>query len=482
MLFPSIDFAIFLPIVFLLYWFVFRRTLQLQNAFVLFASAVFYGWWDWRYLGLVFISAATDYVAAIAMDRTEHAGRRKALLVVSLVVNLGMLGFFKYYNFFVDSFNNAFTLFGQELGMSTLSIVLPVGISFYTFQTLSYTIDVYRKQMKASHDPVAFGAFILFFPQLVAGPIERASNLLPQFQVPRTFDETKARDGMRQMLWGLFKKVVIADNCAMYADMVWADPALHYGSAFWVALLMFTFQIYADFSGYSDIAIGSSRLFGFDLKRNFNFPFFSRDVGEFWRRWHISLNTWFRDYLYLPLGGSKGGKWMVARNVAAIFLVSGLWHGANWTFVAWGAMNLVLFLPSILFGNHRKFTGPLAPGRIWPTASEVFHIATTFALIALTRVFFRSPNIEVAFNAFREMFSLSTFRAPPGTLPSHWAVMFGGAGVLLLVEWFQREQQHGLALEGIPQRAARWGIYGVLVGAMVLLAPNNGDSFIYFQF
>jgi alginate O-acetyltransferase complex protein AlgI len=482
MLFSSVDFAIFLPVVFLLYWFVFQRSLRLQNAFILFASALFYAWWDWRYLGLVFISAATDHLVAIGMERTSHTARRKLLLIISLTVNLGMLGFFKYYDFFIASFNDSFKLFGRDLGLSTLSIVLPVGISFYTFQTLSYTIDVYRRQIKASHDPVAFGAFILFFPQLVAGPIERASNLLPQFLAPRTFDEAKARDGLRQMLWGLFKKVVVADNCAVYVDAVWTDPSLHYGSALWVAVLLFTFQIYADFSGYSDIAIGSSRLLGFDLKRNFNFPFFSRDVGEFWRRWHISLNTWFRDYLYLPLGGSRGGKWMVARNVAIIFLVSGLWHGANWTFVAWGVANMLLFLPSILLGTHRKFTGPLAPGRIWPTYSEAFHIAATFSLIALTRVFFRSPSIEMAFNAFREMFSLSAFRPPPGTQLSHWGAMLGGAGVLLLVEWFQREQHHGLALERIPHRSVRWGAYGLLVGAMVLLAPNNGDAFIYFQF
>jgi len=481
MLFPSIDFAIFLPIVFLLYWFVFRRLAQ-QNAFILFASMVFYGWWDWRYLGLVFISAATDYFAAIGMERAGTPGRRRLLLVISLAINLGVLGFFKYFNFFIESFNTAFSLFGQELGLGTLRIVLPVGISFYTFQTLSYTIDVYRGQLKPSCDPVAFGAFILFFPQLVAGPIERASHLLPQFMGARRFDPALARDGLRQMLWGFFKKVVIADNCSIYADMVWNDPSLQYGSGWWVALFAFTFQIYADFSGYSDIAIGSSRLFGFDLKRNFNFPFFSRDVGEFWRRWHISLNTWFRDYLYLPLGGSKGGKWMVARNVAAIFIVSGLWHGAKWTFVAWGAANLLLFLPSILLARHRKFTGPLAPGRLLPSWSDGGHMLSTFVLIALTRIFFRSPTIEVAFHAFREMFSPSVFRAPPGTLPSHWATMIGGAGLLLAVEWVQREQQHGLVLDRVPQRPLRWGIYLTLVAAMVLLAPNNGDSFIYFQF
>jgi alginate O-acetyltransferase complex protein AlgI len=481
MLFSSIDFAIFLPVVFLLYWFVFRGPGR-QNVFILFASMVFYGWWDWRYLGLVFISAATDYFAAIGMERAGSSGRRRLLLVLSLAINLGMLGFFKYYNFFVGSFNTAFSFLGHEIGLRTLNIVLPVGISFYTFQTLSYTIDVYRGELKSSRDPVAFGAFILFFPQLVAGPIERASHLLPQFMGARRFDPALARDGLRQMLWGFFKKVVIADNCSIYADMVWSDPSLQYGSGWWVALFAFTFQIYADFSGYSDIAIGSSRLFGFDLKRNFNFPFFSRDVGEFWRRWHISLNTWFRDYLYLPLGGSKGGRWMVARNVAAIFLVSGLWHGANWTFVAWGAANLLLFLPSILLARHRRFTGPLAPGRLLPTWSDAGHMLGTFILIALTRIFFRSPTIEVAFHAFREMFSPSVFRAPPGTLPSHWATMIGGAGLLLAVEWVQRDQQHGLVLDKVPQRAVRWGIYLVLVAAMVVLAPNHGDSFIYFQF
>jgi D-alanyl-lipoteichoic acid acyltransferase DltB (MBOAT superfamily) len=245
---------------------------------------------------------------------------------------------------------------------------------------------------------------------------------------------------------------------------------------------LFTFQIYADFSGYSDIAIGCSRLFGFQLSRNFNYPFFSRDIGEYWRRWHISLNTWFRDYLYVPLGGSRGGKWTVARNVAAIFLVSGLWHGANWTFLAWGAVNMLLFLPSILGGTHRRSTGPLAPGRLLPRPLELWQMSTTFTLIALTRVFFRSPNLAVSFSAFREMFSFSVLRPPPATLPSHWATMIGASSIMVLVEWYQRDRQHGLCLQGISQRAVRWGLYAVLVAAMVRLAPNYGDAFIYFQF
>ncbi|HEX2617500.1 MAG TPA: MBOAT family O-acyltransferase, partial [Flavobacteriales bacterium] len=287
MLFNSVEFGVFLPLVFLLYWFVFNRSLRAQNLFLFAASAFFYAWWDWRYLGLVFYSAGIDYLVALGLERTDRKGRRKLLLIISLVTNLGLLGFFKYYDFFITSFNEAFTLLGRPLNMSTLKLVLPVGISFYTFQSLSYTIDVYRRHMPACRDPFTYFPFILFFPQLMAGPIERAYHLLPQFQKPRVFSESAARDGLRQILWGLFKKVVVADNCAYYVDLVYNDPSHHSGSAAVLATLFFTFQIYSDFSGYSDIALGSARLIGFDLVRNFAFPLFARDVGEFWRRWHM---------------------------------------------------------------------------------------------------------------------------------------------------------------------------------------------------
>ncbi len=315
MLFNSIDFAIFLPIVFILYWFVTNKNLKLQNLLIVLASYVFYGWWDWRFLTLIIFSTVVDYTVGRTLKNEENQLKRNFLLWTSILVNLGFLGFFKYYNFFLDNFIAAFSFFGQNIQANSLNIILPVGISFYTFQTLSYTIDVYKRKLKPTKDFIAFSAFVSFFPQLVAGPIERATHLLPQFYTKRTFDYSKAVDGMRQILWGLFKKIVIADNCAEYANQIFNNSADMNGSTLVLGALFFTFQIYGDFSGYSDIAIGTSRLFGFDLMQNFNFPYFSRDIAEFWRRWHISLSTWFRDYLYIPLGGSRGGTWKkVERN------------------------------------------------------------------------------------------------------------------------------------------------------------------------
>ncbi|MBU1908629.1 MAG: MBOAT family protein, partial [Verrucomicrobia bacterium] len=345
MLFNSIDFAVFLPLVFLLYWFVFQRNLRLQNLFLVVVSYVFYGWWDWRFLFLIAFSTLVDYVVGRGLAGEERVGRRRLLVGISLAANLGLLGFFKYYNFFLDNFVAAFTFFGHPLQARSLNIILPVGISFYTFQTLSYTLDVYARRMKANRDPVAFWAYVSFFPQLVAGPIERATRLLPQFLVPRRFNESAAVDGLRQILWGFFKKLVIADTCAVHVNRIFQDCGAYSGSTLFLGVFLFAFQIYSDFSGYSDIAIGTARLFGFDLMRNFAFPYFSRDHAEFWRRWHISLSTWFRDYLYVPLGGSRGSLAQRVRNTFIIFLVSGFWHGANWTFLVWGALNALYFLP-----------------------------------------------------------------------------------------------------------------------------------------
>jgi D-alanyl-lipoteichoic acid acyltransferase DltB (MBOAT superfamily) len=320
-----------------LYWFAFNRNIRIQNILLLTASYIFYGWWDYRFLALIAFSSVLDYIVGLELSKSEGKIKRKLLLMASLTVNLGFLAFFKYFNFFAESFTEAFTLLGQPFSLSRLEIILPVGISFYTFQTLSYTIDVYKKKLSAVRDPVAFLSYVSFFPQLVAGPIERATNLLPQFLKKRVFDYAKSIDGMRQILWGLFKKIVIADNCAVYVNDIFSNHADYNGSTLLLGGVLFAFQIYGDFSGYSDIAIGTSRLFGFDLMKNFAFPYFSRDIAEFWRRWHISLSTWFRDYLYIPLGGSRGGKLMNLRNVFVIFLVSGFWHGANWTFILWGA-------------------------------------------------------------------------------------------------------------------------------------------------
>ena len=353
MLFNSLEFLLFLPIVFLLYWFVFKK-ITTQNILILVSSYVFYGWWDWRFLSLILISTLIDYTIGLQLRKTSNLQRRKLLLSFSLVFNLGMLGFFKYYNFFVDSWIEAWSNIGVTMHASSLNIILPVGISFYTFQTLSYTIDIYRKKLEPTKDFIAFASFVSFFPQLVAGPIERATNLLPQFYKKRTFNYDYAVSGMKLILWGLVKKVVIADSCAILVNKIFANYQDESGLALCMGAIYFAFQIYCDFSGYSDIAIGTSRLFGFKLMRNFNYPYFSRDIAEFWRRWHISLSTWFRDYLYIPLGGSRGNKWFQLRNVFAIFLVSGFWHGANWTFIVWGGLNALFFIPLLLTNKNRN--------------------------------------------------------------------------------------------------------------------------------
>ena len=336
MLFNSFEFLVFLPVVFALYWFVFKGR-KPQNLLIVIASYVFYGWWDWKFLFLIAFTSLCSFLSGKFIAKNEDSPQKqKWISAANIIVNLSVLGVFKYYNFFAESLADLLSAFGFQADFVTLNVILPVGISFYTFQALSYSIDVYKGKIKATDDIVEFFAYISFFPQLVAGPIERATNLLPQFQKERNFDYAKAVDGMRQMLWGFFKKMVVADNCATVVNQHWAE----YHNLPTVTLMLlgvlFAFQIYCDFSGYSDIAIGCARLFGFDLKQNFNFPYFSRSIPEFWRRWHISLTTWFRDYIYFPLGGSRCDKWKIIRNVFIVWAVSGLWHGANWTFVCWG--------------------------------------------------------------------------------------------------------------------------------------------------
>ena len=379
MLFNSIDFAVFLPIVFLIYWFLANKNLKLQNVLIVLASYVFYGWWDWRFLSLILFSTLIDYTIGRKLKSEKNQTKRKVLLWTSIFVNLGFLGFFKYSNFFLDNFKSAFSFFGSEITTNSLHIILPVGISFYTFQTLSYTIDVYKQKLEPTNDFIVFSAFVSFFPQLVAGPIERATNLLPQFYKKRTFDLSKAVDGMRQILWGLFKKIVIADSCAELANQIFNNSAEMNGSTLVLGALFFTFQIYGDFSGYSDIAIGTSRLFGFNLMQNFKFPYFSRDIAEFWRRWHMSLSTWFRDYLYIPLGGSRGGTWMKVRNTfLQSFIVSGFWHGANWTFIVWGILHAIYFLPLLLTNKNRNNLEIVAQGNYLPTAREFLQMLFYF--------------------------------------------------------------------------------------------------------
>ncbi len=484
MLFNSIDFAIFLPIVFMLYWFVTNKNLKLQNLLIVVASYIFYGWWDWRFLSLIVFSTVIDYSVGRKLKTEGKQAKRKILLWVSILVNLGFLGFFKYYNFFLENFITAFSFFGHEIQGNSLNIILPVGISFYTFQTLSYTIDVYKRKLEPTNDFIAFSAFVSFFPQLVAGPIERATRLLPQFYKKRTFDYTKAVDGMRQILWGLFKKIVIADNCAEFANQIFNNSADMNGSTLVLGALFFTFQIYGDFSGYSDIAIGTARLFGFDLMRNFAFPYFSRDIAEFWRRWHISLSSWFRDYLYIPLGGSRGGNWMKVRNTFIIFIVSGFWHGANWTFIVWGALNAIYFLPLLLTKSNRENIDIAAQGKILPTFKEFIMILLTFSLTVFAWIFFRAESIGHALQYVNGIFDFSIFSFPNIEISAKLLYTLFFTCILILTEWINREKQFALELKDkvfFGQSLLRKLVYIVIL-FLILTFGGGGQEFIYFQF
>ncbi|MBU2061623.1 MAG: MBOAT family protein [Bacteroidetes bacterium] len=481
MLFNSIDFAIFLPVVFCLYWLLAKYSLRSQNVLIVVASYIFYGYWDWRFLFLIFFSSIVDFSISHWLDSENKAWKRKALLWSSIIVNLGILGFFKYYNFFLDNFVAAFKFLGQDINPSSLNIILPVGISFYTFQTLSYTIDVYRGKLKSTNDLIAFSAFVSFFPQLVAGPIERATHLLPQFSIKRKFNYPIAADGMRQIVWGLFKKIVIADNCAEYANYIFENSGSLNGVTLALGALFFTFQIYGDFSGYSDIAIGTARLFGFDLMRNFAFPYFSRDVAEFWRRWHISLSTWFRDYVYIPLGGSRGTSYAKIRNIFIIFIVSGFWHGANWTFIVWGALNALYFLPLLIWNKNRVHTEIVAQGKLLPSMREILLIASTFGLTVLTWVFFRADSLTHAFD-----YLLSILKNPGSFLLLSAYLKYKTILLLItfffVIEWLGRERNHALEAFLLKQkRILRHSFYYSLI-LIILWFGGQEQEFIYFQF
>lgn len=479
MLFNSIDFAVFLPLVFFVYWFVANKSLRLQNYVLLIASYIFYGWWDWRFLTLIVFSTLVDFLVGVRLSIEKNQTKRRILFWTSIVVNLGFLGFFKYYNFFLENFIIGFSFFGMDINPSSLNIILPVGISFYTFQTLSYSIDVYKRRLEATKDFIAFSAFVTFFPQLVAGPIERATNLLPQFYKKRRFVYTEAVDGMRQILWGLFKKIVVADNCAQYSNEIFNNSAEYSGATLILGAIFFAFQIYGDFSGYSDIAIGTSRLFGFNLLKNFAFPYFSRDIAEFWRRWHISLSTWFRDYLYVPLGGSRGGTWMTVRNTFVIFVVSGFWHGANWTFIAWGALNAIYFLPVLLLNRNRRNLDTVANGKLIPSVKEFFSMIFTFGLTVVAWVFFRAETIQHAMSYLSGMFSYDSHMRDH----NNYSVPILLMTFFILIEWLGRENQYAIAKFGFKKgRLFRWAFYAFLIFLIGMFMKTEETPFIYFQF
>lgn len=480
MLFNSFEFVVFLPIVFLLYWFVFRGR-KWQNLLVVIASYVFYGWWDWRFLFLIALTSLCSFISGLLIEHYE--GRRRWQQVVSaanIVLNLGILGIFKYYNFFVENLNALLGTMNWHLDWVTMEIILPVGISFYTFQALSYSIDVYQRKLPATHDPIEFFAYISFFPQLVAGPIERATNLLPQFQLSRQFDYAKAVDGCRQVLWGFFKKLVIADNCATIVNDYWNQYQDLPGITLFLLGVLFTFQIYCDFSGYSDIAIGCARLFGFNLMRNFNYPYFSRSIPEFWRRWHISLTTWFRDYIYFPLGGSRCEKWKIIRNVYIVWGISGLWHGANWTFVCWGLFHATLLAIYNILGINTKYKQIVAYGRYLPTIKEAFQMAITFFFAVIGWIIFRAESMSQAIGYLAAMFT-NHFHEPH---PSHRNIIVFFCIITMIIEWLQRTKQHALQLPmiGIFKIALfRYLIYATIV-CLLFFYTGEVQTFIYFQF
>lgn len=477
MLFNSIGFLIFLPIVFCLYWFVFNKRYQNQNRLLLLASFYFYACWDWRFLFLLMFSIGLDYFSGIKIENSRNKREAKFWLTLSIVINLGFLGFFKYYNFFVESFADLLGGMGFKVNIWLLNVILPVGISFYTFHGLSYVIDVYKKRISAERSFIDYAVFVSYFPLLVAGPIERATHLLPQIQKKRTFSYEQAADGMRQILWGFFKKMVIADNCAPLVNEIFTHYQTESPANLLIGAVLFAFQIYGDFSGYSDIALGVSRLFGIELLKNFAFPYFSRDIAEFWRRWHISLSSWFRDYLYIPLGGSKGGLSMKIRNTFIIFLVSGFWHGANWTFIIWGGLNALFFMPLLIMEKNRTNIEVAAQGKWFPSFKEVLQILITFSATCIAWIFFRSESVLQAFEYIKRIFSMELFSFP-AQIP---VKVFALSACMLIIEWVNREQFHGLQIRRFNPWIRRT-LYGIIIYIILRYANFGNNEFIYFQF
>ncbi len=476
MLFNSLEFIIFLPTVFCLYWFVFKNNLRIQNILLLFSSYVFYGWWDYRFLSLIFLSTVVDYYAGLKIFNSSDKKIKKYFLWISIFFNLSLLGFFKYFNFFIDSWIDLLNTIGYESQSTwTLNVILPVGISFYTFQTMSYSLDIYFKKLKPTKDFISFASFVSFFPQLVAGPIERASNLLPQILKNRVFKYEQGVQGLRLILWGMFKKVVIADSLAPHVDGIFNYYATFDGGVLLLGLIYFSFQIYCDFSGYSDIAIGTSKLFGFKLMSNFKFPYFSRDIGEFWRRWHISLSTWFRDYLYIPLGGSKRGTWSSIKNIFIIFMVSGFWHGANWTFILWGFIHAILYIPLFLRGKNDRFNTPIFSNNNYlQKLKEIYQMGFTFFSTMIAWVFFRSESVKDGFDYLIKM--IINFSAPNESI--------GGIFFIAIFIVFEilnlGNEQNVFSFESKFLRMASYLIISILI--IFFIFPEKDNEFIYFQF
>lgn len=478
MLFNSFQYFIFIIIVFCLFWKLDHKPVKYQNSLLLVASYYFYACWDWRFTFLLAALSTIGYLTGFGIYFSKSNNKKRIVLYVSIVINVGVLCLFKYYNFFIATFADFISSFGINANMPTLNILLPVGISFYTFHTLSYILDIYSGKIEPTTSWIDYFLFICFFPLLVAGPIERATHLLPQIKEPRSFDYGKVVDGMKQILWGLFKKAAIADRCSRYVDEIFMTSSHYSGSTFAIGALLYSVQVYCDFSGYTDIAIGTARTLGFDLLRNFANPYFSRDIAEFWRRWHISLTSWFRDYLYIPMGGNRGGLSKRIRNVMVVFIVSGFWHGANWTFILWGALHAAYFIPLLILKSNRRHLDVVAAGRYLPTLRELLEMAVTFCLVAMAWIVFRCENLTHVLAFYSGLFSWSLFTMPqifPASLILLTVAFFA-------VEWLGREQLYAIARTGITwPRFLRWTFYYCII-LVVLNNPSNSKEFIYFRF
>ena len=485
MLLNSIEFLFFLPIVFLVYWGIgYARIndalkLRLQNVALLLASYAFYAWWDWRFLGLLvgmsLISWCCGYLINCS-QYTSHFINAKCLMITNVVLDLGVLALFKYYNFFIGSFAD---LFGLQNSIHSMKIVLPLGISFFTFQAIAYVVDVYKRKIEPTN-LVDCLLYIGFFPKLLAGPIERPTNLIPQIQKSRVFEYDLAVDGCRQMLWGLFKKIVVADNCAIYVDQVWSTYDTQSGSNLLLAAILYSIQIYGDFSGYSDMAIGTAKLLGFRFRDNFLFPYFSRNMNEFWRRWHISLNTWFVDYLYIPLGGSRDGKWHTIRNIMIVFLLSGLWHGADWSFVAWGAYHGLLLVLLILLNQNTKYEHVVAYDRLYPNLKEFGQMLLVFALATFGWMMFRADNMSQFIDYTARMCSADMLSIPCLINRDYYLPVALWITILFVVEWMMRNKKHGMDMATLPAYV-RYMIYLMMVFIIGVFGGQT-TNYIYFQF
>ena len=477
MFFNSFHFALFLPIIFILYWLVFNKSKTTQNFLLISASYYFYSCWNWHFLFLLVFSTLLDYFSALQIEKSSNQKVRKIWLWLCVTINLGFLGVFKYYNFFADSFAVLFSNFGLKSSPILLNIILPVGISFYTFHGLSYIIDIYYKRIAAEKNFIDYSLFVSYFPLLVAGPIERATHLLPQIKIKRNFNFEKAKEGIYQIIWGLVKKIVVADSCAVYANQIFNHYAAMNSLSLILGAVYFAFQIYGDFSGYSDIALGTSKLFGMDLLKNFNFPYFSRDIAEFWRKWHISLSSWFRDYLYIPLGGSSGSLLLKVRNTFIIFLVSGFWHGANWTYLVWGFINALYFLPLLLLNLNRNNRESFRLKYNLESVLNVLKIIFTFILTCIAWIFFRSKTISDAMAYIKKMAFNQNFSQQYFAIERYNYELVYLLILFIIVEWMHREK-----LEPISGKYSWFKLSLCLAAILVLGVFSDSKEFIYFQF